>query len=95
MFVFCRYVKKRTGISHNQERLVCWILILARAALSLVSMMMINVRYFDIVYDIDKVADNNQDNRDRNRLKDLNGEIYYPTYVVLIETGILELGIWY
>ena len=56
MFVFGRYIKKRTGISHNQERLVYLILIVARTALSLISMGMITVKHFDVVYDIGKVA---------------------------------------
>ena len=54
--MFSKYIKKITGISQAQERLVYWILIVAQAALSIISKGMINVKYFDVVYDINKVA---------------------------------------
>ena len=57
VFVFGRYIKKKIGTSHKQEQLVYWSLIVAQeAVLSLVSMEMINVKHFDILYDINKVA---------------------------------------
>ena len=55
MFLFGRYLKKRTDISRNQERLVYWILIVAQVALSLVSMRVSNMNHFDAVYDIKKL----------------------------------------
>ena len=56
MFVFSRYIKKGTGISRNQERLLYYILIVAQAAFSLVLMGMINVKHFDVVCDINRLV---------------------------------------
>jgi len=56
MFVFGRHIKKRTGITRRQERFVYWILIVAQAVLSLVSMGMVSVKHFDVVDSSDKLG---------------------------------------
>ena len=54
--MFGRYIKKRVELSRNQERLVYWMLIVVQAAFNLLSMRIINVKHFDVLYDIGKIA---------------------------------------